>query len=102
MVEKQKKTIKVDKRILPLAEGVLNELSIDLDTAINIFLYQVFYTQGIPFPVKLPDEEMMERFEMYTHILAGLEDVKAGRTIPGDKVFEEIRKRLDESNGSNL
>lgn len=55
-VEKISKKVVLDKRIVDAAEKVFETLGIPFDMAINVYLYQVVYTQSIPFLIKLPDD----------------------------------------------
>lgn len=48
-IEKKKISVSVDARILDLASDILYDLGCSLNEAINIFLYQILYTQSIPF-----------------------------------------------------
>lgn len=57
-MEKVKINISIDKGIKEKSEELMKLMGIDFDTAINVFLYQVYYTRSIPFPIKLPDKEM--------------------------------------------
>lgn len=93
IMEKKKLTVKVDKRIVEAAETVLEGLGLRIDEAVNIFLYQVFYTQSIPFPVKLPTDEMMTRCDLYFKIYEELAEVDAGKGISGEEVFTRLREK---------
>ena len=39
-------------------------------------------------------EELTARFELYSKIQEGLEDIAAGRTVPAEEVFAKLRKKL--------
>lgn len=95
-IEKDKITITVDARVLRLAQNILDDLGCSLNDAVNAYLYQILYTQSIPFPLKLPSDKEWEKFDLCLKISEGLIDVEKGRTIPGEQVFERLRKRLDE------
>lgn len=41
-------------------------------------------------------EEMMGRFELYSLLHTGLEDVHEGRTQPVEEAFEELRRHREE------
>ena len=94
--EKEKVTVIVDARILRLVKGILDDLGCPLNDAVNVYFYQIFYTQGIPFPLKLPPEGEWEKFDICLKISEGLNDVEKGRIISGDQAFEKLRNRLDE------
>ena len=95
-IEKDKITITVDARILRLAQNILDDLGCSLNDAVNAYLYQILYTQSIPFPQRLPSDKEWEKFDLCLKISEGLIDVEKGRIISGEQVFERLRKRLDE------
>lgn len=64
-VEKIDKKVALDKRVVRAAERLLEELGIPFDEAINVYLYQVVYTQGIPFPIQLPNDFGEKTVEEY-------------------------------------
>ena len=45
--------VKVDKEVKEKSEEIFNELGLDMNTAINIFLNKTIYENGIPFDLKL-------------------------------------------------
>ena len=51
--------IRIDKDIKDQAEGIFNELGINMTTAVNIFLRTAIREHGIPFELKLdvPNEK---------------------------------------------
>ena len=56
--EKKEKAIYeivVNSNIKVKAEELMEEMGLDFNTAITLFIYQVYYTKSIPFPIKLPD-----------------------------------------------
>lgn len=56
-MEKVVVNVSIDQGLREKAEPLMEMMGIDFDTAINVFLYQVYYTRSIPFPIKLPDKE---------------------------------------------
>lgn len=58
-------SIRTDNNVKNQAEYILNELGLNLSTAVNIFLRQVIREKGIPFDVKLdiPNEETKAAIE---------------------------------------
>lgn len=50
-------SVSIDKGIREKSEALMKMMGIDFDMAINVFLYQVYYTRSIPFPIKLPNED---------------------------------------------
>ncbi len=57
--------IRIDKNIKESSEKVLEELGLNMTTAINIFLRQVVRVNGIPFEIKanIPNKETIEAIE---------------------------------------
>ena len=51
--------VRVDKKIKKSAETVLDELGLNMSTAVNMFLRAVIREEGIPFKMSLkkPEEE---------------------------------------------
>ena len=45
--------VKVDKEVQDKSEEFFNELGLDMNTAINIFLNKTIYENGFPFDLKL-------------------------------------------------
>ena len=50
----------VNSKIKVKAEEIMKTLGLDFNTAMVLFIYQVYYTKSIPFPVKLPDWLILE------------------------------------------
>lgn len=50
-----KLTVKVDKGTLKEAKKLFDELGLDTDTAINLFLHQCVMPERIPFMLGMPD-----------------------------------------------
>lgn len=55
--------ISVDKNVKETSERVLEDLGLDLETAINIFLRQVIRVNGIPFEIKSLNNETIKAIE---------------------------------------
>lgn len=59
--------IKIDKEIKKQASALFAELGLDMSTAVNIFLRQCLFHNGIPFEIKLPRDTKLksldEKFE---------------------------------------
>lgn len=96
-IEKKKISVSVDARILDLASDILYDLGCSLNEAINIFLYQILYTQSIPFSIKLPAESEWDKFDLCLKISEGLQDIEKGRVIPGEQVMERLKQKLDDA-----
>jgi len=57
--------IRIDKDIKEQAEGIFNELGMNMTTAVNIFLRTAIREHGIPFELKLdvPNETTVAAIE---------------------------------------
>ena len=100
-MSKKKLIVKVDSRIVEGARFVLDNLGLTMDEAVNIFLYQVFYSQGMPFPIKVPPKDIMWQFDEYFKIYEGLEEVNVGKCIPGEEVFARLREKYNTAINEN-
>ena len=58
-------TIEVDEFVLKKANEVFQELSLDMSTAINIYLTQVWISHDIPFPADLDRARILDA-EVYS------------------------------------
>lgn len=47
--------IVINSDIKNKAEELMQIMGLDFNTAVTLFIYQVYYTKSIPFPIKLPD-----------------------------------------------
>ena len=70
-VKKERTNIYLNAEIKREAKKILARYGLSLSDAINIFLTQVVLERGIPFPVKLPNEETQKV----------LEEVRQGKNI---------------------
>ena len=60
---KETTSIKLDVEIKAKAKEIFKELGITMGEAVNIFLNQVALHQGLPFEVKIPNEETKKAIE---------------------------------------
>jgi len=44
--------IRVDEKIKNKADKLLEELGLDMSTAVNMFVHQIVITNGVPFRIK--------------------------------------------------
>ena len=96
-IEKKKIVVSVDARILDLASDILHDLGCPLNEAINIFLYHLFYTRSIPFPIKLTAESEWAKFDLWLKISDGLQDMENGRVVSGEQAIKKLKQKLDEA-----
>ena len=54
-------SIKLDKKTKEEAKKIFAQLGLSMGDAVNIFLKQVTLNNGIPFDIKVPDEENQQR-----------------------------------------
>jgi len=60
---KETTSIKLDVEIKAKAKEIFKELGITMGEAVNIFLSQVTLHKGLPFEVKIPNEETKRAIE---------------------------------------
>lgn len=89
---------RIEPEVKERAERILTALGIPTSNAINMFYKQIILNNGLPFEVKLPshplDLSRMTAEELNTELEKGYADAKAGRTIPMEQAFAEIRKEF--------
>ena len=79
--------VNVNSNIKKEANNILNDLGLNMSTAINIFLTQVVKRKGIPFEVRNPEpsEELLEA-------LREADDIRSGKTKTKGRVGRQQRK----------
>ena len=60
--------VRVDENLKKTVDTLLNELGLNMSTAINIYLKQIVRENGIPFEIKLdkPNAETLQACLLYT------------------------------------
>lgn len=88
---------RVEPEIKTQAEQVLDRLGISMSNAVDMFLRQVVLQKGIPFEMKLPQEEPLaygsltkELFD--AEIEKGIADIKNGRVYSADTIEVEMKR----------
>ncbi len=80
------------------AETILTALGIPASNAITMFYKQIVLHNGLPFEVKLPerppDVSRMTTAQLDAELEKGYADAKAGRTIPMEQAFANVRKEF--------
>ena len=63
--------VKVEKEVKEKSEEIFNELGLDMNTTINIFLNKTIYENGITFDLKLdtPNQTTIEAIEEGNRLL---------------------------------
>lgn len=92
--------VNVNSNIKKKANNILNDLGLNMSTAINIFLTQVVKRKGIPFEVRNPEpsEELLEALREADDIRSGKIKTKGYRNV--NQMFEDILHE-DDSDYSN-
>ena len=80
------------------AESILTALGIPASNAITMLYKQVILQNGLPFEVKLPEHPLdvsrMTASQLDAELEKGYADAKAGRTIPVEQAFANVRKEF--------
>ena len=80
------------------AENILAALGIPASNAITMFYKQIILQNGLPFEVKLPEHPLnvsrMTDAQLDAELEKGYADAKAGRTIPMDQAFANVRREF--------
>jgi DNA-damage-inducible protein J len=89
---------RVEPGVKEQAEEVLEKLGIPMSNAIDVFLRQVIYQQGIPFEMKLPASlplniNTLSEEQFNKEINAGIADLEAGRVISAEDVRKEMSRK---------
>ena len=83
--------VRVDENIKKNAEELLNDLGMNMSTAINVFLRQLVRVHGIPFEIKadVPNAETLE----------AIDDVRNGRNLHGP--FNSVGELMEDLNAED-
>ena len=80
------------------AENILTALGIPASNAITMFYKQIILQNGLPFEVKLPEHPLdvsrMTAAQFDAELEKGYADAKAGRTVPMEQAFANVRKEF--------
>ena len=87
--------VRVEPEVKEQAEEILDELGIPMSNAVGMFLRQVVLQRGIPFDIKLPSHApaalgAVSPAERDAELAKGIDDIKAGRTIPADELAASL------------
>lgn len=90
---------RIEPEVKEQAEAILTALGIPASSAITMFYKQIILNNGLPFEVKLPkhplDVSLMTAGQLDAALEKGYTEAKAGRTIPMEQAFADIRKESD-------
>lgn len=89
---------RIEPEVKEQAETILTALGIPASNAITMFYKQIILNNGLPFEVKLPNHPLdisrMTAEQLDAELEKGYADAKAGRTIPMEQAFADIRKEF--------
>lgn len=83
--------VRVDENLKKTADALLNELGMNMSTAINIYLKQIVREKGIPFEIKLnnPNAETLQAFQ----------DIKEGKNL--SRPFNSVAELMEDLNADD-
>jgi len=76
--------IRTTEEIKKGAEAVLNGLGLNISSAVNLFLKQVINYKGIPFDLRLPNQETLQAMDDINH----RHDLESAETV--EEMFQKI------------
>ena len=80
--------IRVNDEVKKEAETIFKSLGLNMSVAMNLFLKKCISENGIPFDLKLPNNETMEALEETNKILNG--DIERKSYKNADELFEDL------------
>ena len=82
--------VNVDYNVKKQATAILNDLGLNMSTAINMFLSQVIKQDGIPFEVKnpKPTRQLKKALKEAEDIISGKKKTKSYHNV--DEMFNDI------------
>ena len=81
--------IRVDEKLKKDSEKIIDELGMNMTTAITIFLKAVVRNNGIPFSLEIPNEETLRAIKEIEDISSGKVKAKKYSSVA------ELREDLD-------
>lgn len=89
---------RIEPDVKEQAERILSALGIPASNAIAMFYKQIILNNGLPFEVKLPDHPLdisrMTAAQLDAELEKGYGDIQAGRTVPVERAFADIRQEF--------
>ena len=91
---------RVDPEIKSKAEFILQQLGIPMSNAVEMFLRQVVYRNGLPFEVTIPTAKpvavgSLSKEQFDAEIQKGLQQVLNGFVEPAETVEQEMQARMN-------
>lgn len=91
-------SVRIEPSIKEQAASILKMLGISESTYVDMAYRQLVIQRGIPFQVSLPrtikTRDTMSDAEFNAMMATGLEQAKAGNSLPLDEAFDDILARL--------
>jgi len=81
-------TIRINNELKKEAQGIFENLGMDMTTAINVFLRQVVYHKGFPFEIKLKEPNEVT--------YAAMDAAESGKDMYGP--FDSVEALMEELN----
>lgn len=91
--------LRVDPVVKKNAEKVLGQLGIPMSTAIDMYLYQISLTGGIPFAVSLPkapadvNADYMTVSKLHEKLEKGYADLESGHVQDAATAFRAFKEK---------
>lgn len=84
--------VNVDVNVKKQANAILNDLGLNMSTAINMFLTQIIKQDGIPFEIKnpKPTRDLIKALKETDDIMSGKIETKKYHNV--DELFEDLDK----------
>ena len=80
--------IRVNDEVKKEAETIFKSLGLNMSVTMNLFLKKCINENGIPFDLKLPNNETIEEMEETNKILNGDIERKSYKNV--DELFEDL------------
>lgn len=90
--------LRLDEGLKKKAERVLEDLGLDMPTALRLFLKKIVKTRAIPFRISLDDDEENFTATQVNEILAAREESRNSKNVVGpfdkaEDLISSLRKR---------
>lgn len=89
---------RIEPKLKAQAESILTAIGLSASNAITMFYKQIILQNGLPFEVKFPERPLdisrMTTAQLDAELEKGYEDAKAGRAIPIEQAFANVRREL--------
>ena len=80
--------IRIDEKLKKQSEAVLEELGMNMTTAITIYLKALVRNNGIPFCLEIPNETTIKAFKEIDDISSG--KIKAKRYSSAEELMKDL------------